>query len=80
MAKSSTTIADKIIGIIRTQGTDHVTINWKAFYELAERTRIKDAFMVSLKKEFKKKSFLMADGDAVVVISKDFDSHPIKLD
>ena len=80
MAKSAAAISEKITDIIRKQGDDYVTIEWKKFYKLAERDRIKDAFLASLKYELRKRSFLMVDGNSVIIIAKDFNSHPIKED
>ncbi|VAW73625.1 hypothetical protein MNBD_GAMMA15-2236 [hydrothermal vent metagenome] len=78
MAKSAAAISEKITDMIRKQGNDYVTIAWNKFYDLTERDRIKDAFMTSLKKELKKRSFLMVAGSSVIIIAKDFNSHPIK--
>ena len=79
MARSAAAISEKIIDTIRKQSSDndYVTIAWNKFYDLTERDRIKDAFMASLKKELKKRSFLMVAGSSVIIIAKDFNSNPI---
>jgi len=79
MATSAATIAENIIDMMRLQGMDHATVPWGKFYKLAERDRIKTVFMERLTKELRKKSFLLVEGSSVVIITKDFNSHPLKF-
>jgi len=79
MPPSVPLIAEKIITLIQKQGADYVTIPWHEFYDLVERERIKDTFKERLEKELKKKSFLIIEGSTVIVISKDFNSHPLNF-
>jgi len=79
VASSVPAIAEKIITLIQKQGKDYATVPLHEFYELTERERLKKSFMDSLKKELKKKSYLLIEGSSVIVISKDFNSNPLEF-
>jgi hypothetical protein len=78
MAKSVAQIAEDVQDKMRRQGVEVLTIKWPDFYDLADRTRIKEEFQKSLSAELGMKSLLISYGQAVVVIAKDFNFSPMK--
>ncbi len=78
MSRAPSVIADNIIEDMRKQNLDCATLPWPKFYLICQRDRIKDSFLKNLKRELKKKSFLLVDGNAVISISKDFNFAELK--
>jgi hypothetical protein len=79
MSRSAAAIAENIIALMHQQNLNCATIPWSQFYTLCKRERIKDTFMQGLKRELKKKSFLVNDGHAVVIVTKDFNFAELEL-
>ncbi len=78
MSRSPNTIAEEIIEKMRKQNLDCATIPWNKFYKQCKRERIADPFMKSLKLALKRKSFLLAEGNSVVTVTKDFNFSELK--
>ena len=72
MSRSPAAIAENVIALMHQQNLNCTTIPWDKFYRLCERERIKEPFMEGLKRELKKRSFLLNEGHAVVTVTKDF--------
>jgi uncharacterized FlgJ-related protein len=79
MAKSAQSVAEDIQELLRKNAIDVVTIPWPDFYKLAERERIKDAFMEELRSKLREHALLISYGQAVVLIGKDFKFSPVKF-
>ena len=77
MAKAASSVATDIQALIQKSGTDVLTFTWPKFYEVSARDRIKSAFMESLSKELAKKSLLLMQGNAVVLVAKDYNFSPV---
>lgn len=78
MAISAPQIAENLNEILRKHGKDTLTVSWSEFYVFVERARIKPAFIEDLRVALRQHSLIMAEGQAVVVISKDYNFQPLK--
>jgi hypothetical protein len=54
-----------------------MTLTWPQFYTAAGRERMKEPFMADLIKQAKDASLLIAFGNAVVLMAKDYKFAPI---
>lgn len=78
MPKSVTEIADECIERLRSDGKDVITFSWPDFYKLAERQRMKPAFLDELVTALRQRSLLLAQGQSAVLVAKDFNFAPVK--
>ena len=58
--------------LLNGKGLDLVTLAWPEFYELSDRERMKEEFMLDLSKKLKAASLLVAYGNATVILAKDY--------
>lgn len=78
MRQTANEIATACVEYLRGKGADVLTMPWTEFYKFAGRERIKPAFMEELALELRAHSLLMCQGQAVVVVMKDFNFSPRK--
>ena len=76
MAKTIADVAADMQAIIRKISFDVVTFSWAEFYEIAGRERIKSEFMTGLEQELRKKNLLLKEGQAIVLLAKDYAFSP----
>lgn len=79
MPRSAVEIADEIQECMKRKGVEVLTVKWSVFYTLVDRKRIKDEFQDALSEECRKRSILVAYGQAVVAFVKDYDFSPIAV-
>lgn len=77
MAKSVAAVILDLREMLNKSGKDVATLTWKKFYVVADRERMKDAFLDDLIKQAKEASLFVAYGNAVVLVAKDYDFSPI---
>lgn len=78
MSKSVVEIADECVERLRVHGKDVVTFSWPEFYALAGRQRMKPGFLSGLVAALRQHSLLLAQGQAAVLVAKDFNFSPLK--
>lgn len=79
MAASASDVADEIQDLLRKNGMDVITFPWPDFYKVCQRERLKDGFVEQLQKQLHTRGVLLAQGDAVVLIGKDYKFSPVKV-
>jgi hypothetical protein len=72
MAKPAQDVAEEIQELLRKNGKDVVTLPWPDFYKLAGRERMKDEFTSTLATRLRELGLLVAYGQSVVLVAKDF--------
>ncbi|HBN7751051.1 hypothetical protein ACOWPU_16395 [Pseudomonas aeruginosa] len=77
MAKSVSVVISDLREMLNKSGKDAATLTWKKFYQVADRERMKDAFLEQLSKQAKESSLFVAYGNAVVLVAKDYDFSPV---
>jgi hypothetical protein len=78
MARHVDLVVEDVQELLRKNGKDLVTLNWPEFYKLTGRERMKDEFTLDLREHLKRASILIAYGNAIVLIAKDFRFAPLK--
>ena len=78
MRPAANEIATAFVEYLRSKGADVLTMPWAEFYKFTGRERIKPAFMEELTQVLRAHSMLMCQGQAVVVVMKDFNFSPRK--
>jgi hypothetical protein len=63
--------------MLNSRGIDLVTLTWPEFYKLSDRERMKEEFMSELSKQLKSASLLVAYGNAIVILAKDYKFAPL---
>lgn len=79
MAKSIQTVAEEIQELLRKNGKDVVTLSWPDFYKVSGRERIKDEFTSGLTKSLRELGLLVAYGQSVILVAKDFRFAVVKI-
>lgn len=79
MAKSTQTVAEEIQELLRKNGKDVVTLSWPDFYKISGRERIKDEFTAALSKSLRDLGLLVAYGQSVILVAKDFRFATLKV-
>lgn len=75
--RSPKAIAENIVSSMHKKKLDCATIPWHNFYNICDRERIKHEFICNVRKELRKRSFLIVEGNSVVVVMKDFNFSEI---
>ncbi len=78
MAISASKVATKIVDYMNKNNITSLPVPWPDFYSLAERGAIRGAFLDDLAEALKKESVLVAYGQTIVGIMKDYASPDIK--
>ena len=77
MPKSADLIVDEMNDALRKRSGYCLTIPWSDFYELAERQRLKEAFLDRVRtRALDRRQLVVAYGWNVVVVSHDSDFAP----
>lgn len=79
MAKSTQAVAEEIQELLRKNGKDVVTLSWPDFYKISGRERIKDEFTAALSKSLRELGLLVAYGQSVILVAKDFRFATLKV-
>ena len=78
MAASPKQIADVIVEKIRRNDLNAITYSWKEFYEVCDKERIREAFVEKLEAALEEHGFLLAQGNNIVLVVKDFRWGPVE--
>lgn len=80
MALPTSQVAKKINDYMSKNNLTSLAVPWGDFYTLVERGAIREAFQQELVKALKKESILIAYGQSIVAIMKDYSAPNVKHD
>jgi hypothetical protein len=76
MPKKIEALADELNRELRAQGKDVLTYSYPGFYSLADRDRLRDSFKDEFERALKGHALLVAWGQSIVAILKDYRFSP----
>ncbi|MCO6547884.1 MULTISPECIES: hypothetical protein [unclassified Gilliamella] len=68
MAKSVKAIVSNLNDLMRKNGNEAITLNWKQFYIITKRERMHETIMTQITKELKKYDYHIFFGNYVIVV------------
>jgi len=80
MALHVSMVATKIHDFMNKNNTTYLAVPWGDFYTLTERGSLRESFMDALSVALKKESILIAYGQTIVAIMKDYAQPNLKYD
>ena len=76
MPKAASEVVLDVQDLLNRKGLDLITLTWPEFYKLSDRTRMKQGFMEELAEQLKEASVLIAYGNAIVLLARDYRFAP----
>ena len=77
MAKAASDVVVDVQDMLNGTGLDLVTLTWPEFYQLSGRERMKEEFKLDLSRKLKAASIVIAYGNAIVLLAKDYRFSPL---